>query len=213
MAKVTAPLLSFGGRGQIGKSIVFATWKGRPYTRQLVTPENPDTLAQQATRGVFRVASDLWKVMGALSVAPWEAFASGKVLTGRNAFIGRFVETLRGDLDLTDLVLSPGARGGLPQDSTTLTPGAGQVQVQTTNPTPPTGWTLVSMIAAAIPDGDPAALTDVQVVEGQDATTQNDVTLTGLSAGDWAVGAWLEWQKPDGRTAYGVSAVSIVTVT
>ena len=49
MAKVTAPLLSFGGLGTIGKVAVYSKWKGRPYVRQYVIPGNPKTAGQTLT--------------------------------------------------------------------------------------------------------------------------------------------------------------------
>ena len=47
MAKLTAPLMSFGARGKLGGSLVYSAWKGVNTARQLVTPANPNTTAQQ----------------------------------------------------------------------------------------------------------------------------------------------------------------------
>lgn len=212
MAKPTAPLLSFGASGSLANSLVYSKWKGRPYVRRYVIPGNPQTTGQTLTRDIFRNLNAIWKVAGALLVAPWDRFAQGQVLEGRNAFVGQNITTLRGDSDLADIILSPGAKGGLPQATTVFTPAAGQVTVDFTTPTPPTGWTLQAAVAAAVKDGAPESITDYVDVEDEDVAGLQ-VVLTGLDAVDYAVGAWLRWEKPDGSIAYGPSTVSIETIT
>lgn len=213
MAKTTAPLLSFGAAGTVAKTAVFSRWRGVPYVRRHVIPANPNTAAQQSTRNVFRTMSEMWKVLGPLSVAPWDAFATGRPFVGRNAFMGQNVESLRGDADMTDFIGSPGARGGLPPDTLVATAGVGQITIDTTNPAAPTGWTLVSMIAMAFPDQDPAVAFVGPVTEGEDAVTFNQVVLTGLDTVLHQVRGWLEWTKPDGFTAYSIALADTATPT
>lgn len=55
MAKVSGPLMSMDASGSFAGSIVFGKWKGRNTVRQLVTPSNPQTLAQTAVRNAMRV--------------------------------------------------------------------------------------------------------------------------------------------------------------
>lgn len=50
MAKVVAPLQSFSASGKIGKSMVFFSHLGRNVVRGLVTPANPQTGGQGASR-------------------------------------------------------------------------------------------------------------------------------------------------------------------
>jgi len=61
MAKVTGPLMSLTGSGQVGKTIVFSRWKGQAYVRQLVIPANPQSADQGDNRmivgGLGRAAS------------------------------------------------------------------------------------------------------------------------------------------------------------
>jgi hypothetical protein len=54
MAKLKAPLLSFGASGQIAKTVVYFPWKGLNVARKHVVPANPDTLDQQTQRGYVR---------------------------------------------------------------------------------------------------------------------------------------------------------------
>jgi len=60
MAKVTSPLFSMGASGQLGKSLVYMTWKGIDDVRQYVIPANPKTAGQVAQRGYFSAAVALW---------------------------------------------------------------------------------------------------------------------------------------------------------
>lgn len=211
MAKTTAPLLSFGASGSLANALVYSKWKGRPYARRHVIPSNPQSTAQTLTRDIFRNLNAIWKVGGALLVSPWERFADGQVLTGRNAFVGQNIGVLRGDADLADMIFSPGAKGGLPQASETFTPAAGQVTVAVTAPTPPTGWTVQAAVAAMVRSGAPESLTLFNDVEGEDLTSPYSIVLSGAAA-IWAVGAWLRWLKPDGTIAYGPSVTSLVTI-
>jgi len=215
MAKTNGPLLSFGARGSFAKTATFATWRGVKYARQRVIPENPNTTAQQATRNVFRTMSELWKVSGTLLRAPWDAAASGRPKTDRNIFIGNNTKLLRGQTSLANWQASPGARGGLPPENVTVDTGtAGEITVTFTNPTPPTGWTLDSAVAAILEDQDPSDPLASTPMEAEDATSQSTVTFTGLTSGNaYAVAAWLEWTKPDGRKAFSVSETQLATVT
>lgn len=214
MAKITAPFLALGASGTIADTLVASKWKGRPYMRQHVVPANPQSVGQTSTRNAFSVANEIWKVGPALFSAPWNLFAQGQVLTGRNAFMGAYVRDNRGQADLTAMLFSPGAKGGLPPDSIALTPGSTQITVDFTNPSAPVGWTLVSAIAATIRDGNPESTTFVNITAGEDTGTMNQVVLTGLTASVlYAVGGWLEWTKPDGSTAYSVSLLDTATPT
>lgn len=60
MAKWTSPILT-DVRNQIGKSVVFSSWKGRGYFRSYVVPVNPKTLKQQANRAVHALLVKRWQ--------------------------------------------------------------------------------------------------------------------------------------------------------
>lgn len=206
MAKVSAPLLSIGGSGTIGKSITFASWKGIKYARARVIPANPQTVGQVSTRSVFTNGGNIWKLGSDLLTAPWNRFAQGQPLTGRNKFMGDFVARLRGQADLSLMIFSPGAKGGTPANSIIVTPVSGGLDVVFDAPAPPTGWTLTRALACAIVDGDPETITDFTTVVNDDTAVPGTVTLTGLEVGTpYQVGAWLEWAKPDASVSYGPS--------
>lgn len=213
MAKTTAPLLSFDASGSIAKTMVYSRWRGVPYARRYVIPQNPRTVAQTLTRDIFKTLSDIWKVSGTLAIAPWQTFTISKPLTDRNAMMGKNIAALRSDINMDNYIGSPGARGGLPSVSIALTVGAGQLTVDFTNPGAPDGWTLISAIAIAFPDQAPEATLIGPITEGEDDATQIQVVLTGLDTVLHQVVAWLEWTKPDGLTAYGPSLTDTGTPT
>ena len=214
MAKITAPLLSFGASGSLAKTLVASKWKGRPYMRQHVIPANPKSVAQVLTRDAFSFAAATWKIGGPLLRAPWERFAVGQVLTGRNKFQGNFVSENRGETDLLSWNISPGAKGGLPPLTIVASsPGVNDINLLLTTPTPPTGWTLTSAQGFAIRDQDPQTGILFGTVEDEDLASTN-VLLPGLTTAVlYVCGAWLKWAKPDATVAYSVALMTSFTPT
>jgi len=213
MSKVTAPLLSFGASGQVGKSIVFGTWRGVKYARRHVIPGNPNTTAQQVQRNSFATLRDMWKRATADAVAPWDTYAKGRPFTGMNAFIGQNRKAITTDANMQAFVGSPGAGGGLPLVAFSAAPGAGagEIDVTYTEPSAPTDWTLVKTWFGFFPDQAPddafVGPFDTQSIvagSGTDTITVDPSTLT-------VIAAWTEWTKPDGSTAYGPSLVANAT--
>lgn len=87
MAKTTAPLLSLGASGSIGGALTFATWKGRPYVRQLVTPSNPRSGGQVGGRRMMTYLSQVWTTLSAANKATWAAQAAVINASPFNAFV------------------------------------------------------------------------------------------------------------------------------
>lgn len=214
MARTVAPLLSFGASGQIGKTQVYSKWKGRPYARRYIIPSNPNTVAQQGVRGVFKFLNDLWKYLPAGAINGWELYAQSSQITARNGWLKQNTAALIGDVNLANLIFSPSAKSGLQAASMTVTPGAGQLTVALVAPALPTGWTISQAIAATVKDQSPLAPTDLVVVSGTDATSPYSIVLGGLGAGTVRrVGGWFEFMRPDGTLAYGQSLLGSGTPT
>jgi len=217
MPKTTAPLLSFDARGQIAKTQVYSSWRGVSYVRRYVIPANPQTDAQMKTRNIFGMLNQAWLFAPATVRAPWDAFATGKPLTGRNKFIGDNVKALGRSLTPTtmaDFIFSPGALGGLPPTTLTLTPAATSITASVVLPEAPSGWTLTSSVAAAIPNLNPtAAFGGVWAVNEETADPDTNA-ITGLTAAtDYVVGLWLTWTRPDAKIAYSVSLSDTATTS
>lgn len=56
MAKLKAPLFSFGASGAIGKSLVYFPWKGIDVVREYVVPVNPKSTKQVTQRNKLTAA-------------------------------------------------------------------------------------------------------------------------------------------------------------
>jgi hypothetical protein len=208
MAKTTAPLLSFGSRGQIGKTMVASKWRGINYMRQYVVPGNPNTIAQQAVRKLFAYLREMWKLAPGGVQDAWNAFAAGRPFLGVNKWVGENVRVLNGETDMNAIIFSPGARGGLPPVGVTVSAGgnAGEIAITGSAPTAPTGWTFQALCAAAVPDGNPTTFFAGPFVYGEDTSSTYAITLAGLGAGiECQVGVWARWLKPNGDLAYSVS--------
>jgi len=85
MASLKGPLMSFDASGQVGGAIVFAKWKGRNYVRRLVTPSNPNTLAQIGARAIVKFVSQDYANLSAGDIADWQALAVSDNITPLNA--------------------------------------------------------------------------------------------------------------------------------
>lgn len=214
MAKVTAPLLSFGGAGQIGKTMVASTWRGVKYVRQYVKPGNPNTVAQQTVRSTFAYLREAWKLAPGAVTETWDAFAKGRPFTGMNKFVGENVRVLNGETDLAMMIMSPGSGGGAPPVNIVVAPGTtpGGVLITASAPTIPPGWTGFTLVAAAVPNEDPTGIFTGPWASGEDNTSTYSVQLTGFAEGiEVSVGVWAKWTKPNGQFAYSASQQFIET--
>ena len=204
MSRTTAPLLSFSASGQIAKTQVYSSWKGRPYVRRYAIPSNPRTSDQMETRDTFSWLNAVWKFMPASAIDAWTLYATASRFTARNGWIKRNLSGLRTESDLTNFIFSPAAGGGLPAALMTVTPGSGQLTIALTAPVLPTGWTITGAVAAAIRQQDPQSGTLYQVTAGTDSASPWSIVLTGLTASQvYVVGGWFQYTKPDGSFAYG----------
>lgn len=214
MAKVTAPLLSFGASGQLAKSLVFATWRGVAYSRRHVVPANPNTVDQQETRNTFSWLNNVWRYLPTEVTEAWNAYASGQPLTGRNAIVKLNLANLRSETDLTNFLFSPSAKSGPVATAMIITPGDDSLAVALTAPSLPVGWTITEAVAAAIPQQDPQSGVLYTTVAATDATDPYSVALAGLEdATEYVVGGWFKYARPDGSAAYGPALMDTATTT
>ena len=215
MAKLTAPLLSFGASGTIAKVQTYATWRGVPYARRHVIPANPKTTGQVLTRDIFAALELRWKQGGPIMRAPWDRFAVGQKFVGRNSYIGKNIAASRGDADLDAYIGSPGAKGGLAASTLVLTTVASLgIEAVVTVPAAPTGWTVTGVQVTALKDQTPEAVVADVIQEGEDlVAAPYQVDFTGLVAVTYQVQAWVKWLKPDASIAYGASIRDSILVT
>lgn len=192
MARLNGPLFSLGASGQIGNALVYADWKGIPYARRYVIPENPNTADQQEVRGVFKTLTEMWKRMPQLARDPFQAFVRGMALTDRNAHIQASALALKDQANLNALVMSKSSGSSVPPASCTATPGVKTITLVPVAPELPVGYTLTAMIGAAVKDGDPSPFIVRDTFVGFDQTSPYSIVITTLEAG---VHQWACWCK------------------
>ena len=217
MAKTTAPLFGFAAEGSVGESITFSQWRGVRYAKRYTKPSNPDTVAQQTTRGIFAMLNQFWKLAPAGLVNSWTAFAKGRSFVNRNAFIGQNVKLLRNNgapVDMADFIASPGSGGAAPATSIAITPGSGELVVSVGQPSVATGWTIAAADAVAFLNQDPTEPFNSVIHYEHETADPSSITITGLTGGEeYVVAVWLVWTKPDGSTAYSISLADTATPT
>jgi hypothetical protein len=207
MARLTAPLLSFSGSGQIAKTQVYAQWKGIPYARRYVIPADPQTVEQVLTRDTFKNLNFFWRTGPADFVAPWTAAVQNRPMLNRNLWIKQNLALLREASDLTGIILSPGAKGGI-SSTITITPGDDQLTFAGDAPSPlPSGWTIVALVGVAIKQQDPQTATDFDIIAVKDTTSTYSVVMSGLeSATDYVAAGWWVYQRSTSATDLAYSA-------
>lgn len=207
MATVTAPLLSFAGSGAIAKTQVYGSWKGIPVVRRYVIPANPRSTEQTKTRTAFSFLNFIWRIAPADFVAPWQEAVKGRPLIDRNLWLKNNTSMLRDATDLTGLVMSPGAKGGI-AGGITVTPGNDQLTFAGTAPSPlPSGWTIVKLVGAAIKQQDPQTDEDYEIFTVSDATSGYSVVMSGLeSVTAYVAAGWWVYQRSALATDLAYSA-------
>jgi hypothetical protein len=211
MAKTVAPLLSFGGSGQIGKTQVYSSWRGVKYARRYVIPANPQSDEQTSTRNVFAWLNGVWKQMSPEVQAVWFLFSKGRPFTDRNSWIAQNLAHLRGTIAVpvtvvTALRASPGANAGLAAAGiATASGGAGALAVTLTAPSLPAGWAVVQAHCLAVIQQDAHESLNYTSYYAFDASAPYVPTFAALPTGTYVVSAFFEFTKPDGSTAYSPS--------
>ena len=86
-------MFSLTASGSLAKTITFATWKGRPYARELVTPNNPKSGPQVGLRAMFGYLAQRWTSIGSANQDSWIPLAEQITASTFNAYM-RFNQKL-----------------------------------------------------------------------------------------------------------------------
>jgi len=108
MARVTFSPLIADIRGKAADA-VFASWKGRNYVRQRVTPANPNSAAQQLQRNAMAEAVAMWHLLSSTLKTAFGLGCSGMNISGYNDFVGRNVAAIKGETGLAGPRRNPAA--------------------------------------------------------------------------------------------------------
>lgn len=206
MARVNGALFSLNASGTIANTLTYGDWKGIPYVRTRVIPANPRSTEQTLTRAVFKFCNDYYKFAPGIAREPWIASVTGIPMTAQNKVGNQNISVLREATDLNLMILSPGARGGIPPASIAVTPGSGTLTVAVTAPSLPTGWTITAAQGVVLRDQDPHDPILESPVAVEDTTSTYSLLFSGLTASEiYQVGVWLKWLTANGDTAYSVA--------
>ena len=104
MAKLKAPLFSFGASGKLADALVYFGWKGINVVRQYVIPANPKTALQTTQRGyvtdavdhIHEAQADVGNPMLSADQVAYSALASakGKIMTWFNMAVKLWVDVM-----------------------------------------------------------------------------------------------------------------------
>lgn len=96
MAKLKAPLMSFGASGKLAGALVYFPWKGINAVREYVVPANPRSAEQIVQRGHFEDAVDAWHSLTFTDAdrIAWNRWAGtlADIMSGFNAAMRTFID-------------------------------------------------------------------------------------------------------------------------
>lgn len=183
MAKVTGPLMSVSASGKFAGTMVFASWKGRAYSRQLVTPANPKSAGQTGVRSLMKFLAQAWAALGASPKGSWAVLAALTNISNFNAFVADAMSNWNSFLAPTQTYPAARASTGLTITTLTTTGGSGETAVSIT----PSGSTSIWGYILLRSSAEITAPSRSQVVAVLPADGANAVTYTdsGLTAGTY----------------------------
>jgi hypothetical protein len=100
MAKVYGPLGGTAASGRLGRSVVYAGWRGIAYARAYRIPHQPRSPVQQNAREAQRLAVQRWKNLSGFAKGGYNVLATvaksstgqggrnGRKMSGYNLFVG-----------------------------------------------------------------------------------------------------------------------------
>ena len=78
-------MMSLSASGQLGRAVVFSTWKGRPLVRKLVKPKNPKSGLQTGMRAAAKFMSQIYASLNATVKGHWQNQYKTLKITGLNS--------------------------------------------------------------------------------------------------------------------------------
>lgn len=111
--------MSVSASGRFGGSMVFSNWKGRAYTRKLVTPKNPRAPKQLGVRAMMAFLGSLWAGIAGATQDSWNALAAAKGYSPFNAYVSANLKRWQANAGPSQA--SPAADASTPLTITTMT--------------------------------------------------------------------------------------------
>lgn len=178
--KVQGPMHSDGASGSFAGVMTAATWKGRPYMRQLVKPSNPKSAMQTATRAMFRFLSQAWAGLADADKSSWEAKAASGNYSPFNAYQAYNMDLWSRALPPTKNSV-PDPQGNGTADTWTATAGVRSITLNIA--LDPGEFTWGAIIYQEIGSAPEGTQDEVVWVENMLPAQSKTILLTGLTPG------------------------------
>jgi len=125
-------MFSLTASGAIGGTLVFASWKGRAYARQLVIPTNPRSAGQVGMRSMFSFLSKQWAGLATVDQDSYDADAAARDIAPFNSFMKLNMDRWKNYLPPTHNFTPAGASTPLTITTQTLTGGEAYANIDLT---------------------------------------------------------------------------------
>lgn len=178
MAKLTAPLFSFGASGKIADSLVYFPWKGLDAVRQYVIPANPRSADQVTQRG--HLTDAVATIHDAMALATDPLNTDDKTAYALLASVHKAAQTWFNEAVRQFVNQRVAGRYGCIYRDGTVTPGSGQLQLVLKWTKDATSSNTITAGKGYIGTSKSAMLTSVDAVIASGEIT---CTFTNLTAG------------------------------
>lgn len=183
MARVQGPLFSLSASGKLGGAVVYSSWKGRAYVRELVRPANPKTEKQLSVRAMMRFISQEWADIGSTPQDTWGDLADAEVISTFNAYIKQNLKRWRNFLGIGQDHDPGGADTGPANGAASATGGVRMMTVEMIVTTLNDAWGL--LIFRKLAGAVTPAFDNLVAVLPYDSTNTIVFVDTPLAAGVW----------------------------
>ena len=177
MPTTQGPLFSLSAGGSIAASLTYQKSSPGTVARKRPVPSNPRTPAQLTSRALHALLQQTWTDAPNAFRDTWAGVLGRRAMTPATFFISKNLRSLRGQADLSQIVLTWND-GAIPPPTNLIlaTPGS-DIQVIATFPPglPPASAVLVLGIAVA--DQDPTAITTIPIRLGADVVPPIDFLI------------------------------------
>lgn len=129
MALVNGPLFSLEASGQLGKALVYTTWKGRALVRAYAVPTNPNSIAQRARRTWVALLNTIWQGMDDTDKGSWADLAAAGNYSTFNGFTSFNLDAQTADAGPTKNRGDSPSSPGFVDDGTTVTGGENKITI------------------------------------------------------------------------------------
>ena len=192
MARVLGPLHSSEARGRVG-GLIYNTWRGMAYVKNKIAPAQPRSAISLQQRAWGTMLTRAWANLEPGERDTWNAYASSHLdidwtgnarrLTGANWFLRCNSRLLA--VEVPPVVTAPVVAAPDAVTELTLTPGAGEIEVEWTTPAAEGLWVEIWLEGPRSAGRIPTLIRASRLTAV--VSTVGEYTITPLSIGTYSV--------------------------